>query len=166
MQGEVRLNIEAGGNVRLIYQFVHELRQKPEFRVLRMSGGPKQKEAVWLGVADGTPLKSLLSDVTFVSKVNQRANPRTGGREGLRGLPGDLRTAPASPPLGLPAEPGHALERLRTEFDAALHDFRAGLPDNRFAKVEAGALRLSKRDAPGSDGAGSRGARPARRQLA
>jgi len=68
--------------------------------------------------------------------------------------------------MGLPAEPGHALERLRTEFDAALHDFRAGLPDNRFAKVEAGALRLSKRDAPGSDGAGSRGARPARRQLA
>ena len=49
--------------------------------------------------------------------------------------------------MGLPAEPGHALERLRTEFDAALHDFRAGLPDNRFAKVEAGALRLSKRDA-------------------
>ena len=80
VQGEVRLNIEAGGNVRLIYQFVHELRQKPEFRVLRMSGGPKQKVAVWLGVADGTPLKPLLSDVTFVSKVNQRANPRTGGR--------------------------------------------------------------------------------------
>jgi len=49
--------------------------------------------------------------------------------------------------MGLPAEPGHALERLRTEFDAALHDFRDGLPDNRFAKVEAGALRLSRRDA-------------------
>ena len=80
VQREVRLNLEAGGDVRLIYQFVHELRQKPEFRVLRMSGGPKQKVAVWLGLADWTPLRPLLSDMTFVSKVNQRADPQTGGR--------------------------------------------------------------------------------------
>ena len=80
VQGDVRLNIEAGGDVRLIYQFVHELRQKPEFRVLRMSGGPKQKVAVWLGLADGALLKPLLSEMTFVSKVRRSAGPKTGSR--------------------------------------------------------------------------------------
>ena len=79
-EGEVRLNVEAGGDVRLIYQFVHELRQKPEFSVLRMSGGPEQRVAVWIGLADGTPLKPILSDMKYVSDVSQGADQKTGVR--------------------------------------------------------------------------------------
>ena len=78
--GEVRLNVEAGGDVRLMYQFVHELRQEPEIDVLRMSGGPKQDMAVWLGLAERIALSPLLSRMKFVAGVSQEADASTQGR--------------------------------------------------------------------------------------
>jgi pSer/pThr/pTyr-binding forkhead associated (FHA) protein len=78
--GEVRLNIEARGDLRLIYQFVHELRLKPELSVLRISGGPEQKVAVWLGLANGATIEPLLSGMQFVSDVSRDENPQTGGQ--------------------------------------------------------------------------------------
>jgi predicted component of type VI protein secretion system len=80
VEGEVRLKVEAGGDVRLLYQFVHELRQKPEFSVLRMSGGPTQDMAVWLDLGERLALRPLLSRMKFVSEVSRGADPPTGGR--------------------------------------------------------------------------------------
>ena len=80
VQGEVRLNVKAGDDVRLLFQFLHELREEPEFSVLRLSGGPKQDIAVWLGLAEQIALKPLLSRIKFVSEVTRGADPPTGGR--------------------------------------------------------------------------------------
>jgi pSer/pThr/pTyr-binding forkhead associated (FHA) protein len=77
---EVRLDIEAGGDVRLMFQFVHELRQRPELIVLRMSGGPKQDMAVWIGLVSQVPLSPLLSRIKFVSTVGQMDDQATGGQ--------------------------------------------------------------------------------------
>ena len=71
VEGDVRLNVEAGGDLRLMYQFVHELRQRPELKVLRLSGGPRQELAVWIGLDERLPLSLLLSSIKFVSTVSQ-----------------------------------------------------------------------------------------------
>ena len=76
---EIRLNVDAGGDVRLMYQFVHELRQEPEFNVLRISGAPRQHLNVWLSLAERMPLEPLLSNIKFVSEVSLVPDPPTGG---------------------------------------------------------------------------------------
>ncbi len=81
VEGDVRLNIEAAGDLRLMYQFVHELRQRPEFRVLRLSGGPGRQLSVWIGLVERLPLALLLSSIKFVSNVSQGERHPSGGQK-------------------------------------------------------------------------------------
>lgn len=49
--------------------------------------------------------------------------------------------------MKLPPEPNEAVARLRREFDDAADAFVNGLPDNRFAEIATGELKLHRRDA-------------------
>ena len=80
VDGEVRLNVKAGDDVGLLFQFLHEFREEPAVSVLRLSGGPKQDVVVWLGLAEQIALTPLLSHMQFVSEVTRKASQPTGGR--------------------------------------------------------------------------------------
>jgi len=57
------------------------------------------------------------------------------------------RRASAYIELSLATEPEHVLDRLRTELDQAARQLSCGLDGNPFARIEAGELALSRRDA-------------------
>ena len=68
-EGDVRLNVRAAGDLRKMFQFVHELRQNSQLRVLRLARGAHQDISIWLGLREQVPLKSLLSAMNCVSEV-------------------------------------------------------------------------------------------------
>jgi TnpA family transposase len=57
------------------------------------------------------------------------------------------RRASAYIELSLPTEPEHLLDRLRTELEQSARQLSSGLESNPFARIEAGELMLSRRDA-------------------
>ena len=69
VEGDVRLNVRAAGDLRKMFQFVHELRQNPRLRVLRLARGAHQDIAIWLGLREQVPLKDLLSAMNCVTEV-------------------------------------------------------------------------------------------------
>ena len=68
-EGDVRLNVTADGDMRRMFQFVHELRKNSRLRVLRLARGAHQDIAIWLGLREQVPLRSLLSAMNCVSEV-------------------------------------------------------------------------------------------------
>ena len=68
-EGDVRLNVRAAGDLRKMFQFVHELRQNSQLRVLRLARGAHQDIAIWLGLREQVPLKDLLSAMNCVTDV-------------------------------------------------------------------------------------------------
>jgi hypothetical protein len=69
VEGNVRLNVTAAGDLRKMFQFVHELRQNSQLRVLRLARGAHQDIAIWLGLREQVPLKRLISEMNCVSEV-------------------------------------------------------------------------------------------------
>jgi hypothetical protein len=69
IEGDVRLNVTADGDLRKMFQFVHELRQNSQLRVLRLARGAHQDIAIWLGLREQVPLKRLISEMDCVSEV-------------------------------------------------------------------------------------------------
>ena len=70
-EGTVRLNVEAPGCVREIVQFVRELRQKPQLRLLRLVGNNREGVDIWLGLREPLNLGTILPEmqgVTIISK--------------------------------------------------------------------------------------------------
>ena len=69
IEGDVRLNVRAAGDLRKMFQFVHELRQNPRLRVLRLARGAHQDISIWLGLRELVPLSALLSAMNCVTEV-------------------------------------------------------------------------------------------------
>ena len=70
-EGTVRLNVEAPGCVKEIVQFVRELRQKPQLRLLRLVGNNMEGVDIWLGLREPLNLGTILPEmegVTIISK--------------------------------------------------------------------------------------------------
>ncbi len=70
-EGSVRLTVVGSGNMQQVVQFVDELCQKPEFRMLRMTGNPQQEGAeISLGLRESLPFKSVLLAMATVAEVS------------------------------------------------------------------------------------------------
>lgn len=75
-EGTVRLNVFQEGAVGMVVNFVQQLREKPEFRLLRMANNREGGVDVWLALRQPIPLRQMLTEVKGVSEVS-----RTGGRD-------------------------------------------------------------------------------------
>ena len=69
-EGTVRLLVMADGNVQRIVQFVDELCQMPQFRMLRMTGSRKQDGAeISLGLREPLPFAKIVGSMPNVVRV-------------------------------------------------------------------------------------------------
>lgn len=69
-EGTVRLTVSTLGSVSHLINFVSELRQNSQFRLLRLVANQHQEGMdVWLGLREPLPLKSALKEMKGVSKV-------------------------------------------------------------------------------------------------
>jgi hypothetical protein len=80
MQGTVRLLVFANGNMRRVIQFVDELTQRPQFRMMRMAGSPSQQGAV-VSVALREPVAfmDVLTAMGMVASVEETTDPSVPG---------------------------------------------------------------------------------------
>ncbi|MCH7481573.1 MAG: hypothetical protein IIC95_02400 [Chloroflexi bacterium] len=73
-EGTVRLLVMANGNVQRIVQFVDELCQMPQFRMLRMTGSRQQDGAeISLGLREPLPLARIVASMPNVVRVDVRS---------------------------------------------------------------------------------------------
>lgn len=76
-EGTVQLKVTAEGNARgsmgLALRFTQNLRQRPEFRLLRLTKDPDGAVEVWLGLRQPTPLRDILREIENVAKVSPPA---------------------------------------------------------------------------------------------
>ena len=75
-EGTVRLNVQAQGNMGLMVDFTAEIREKPEFRVLRMANNSEGGVDLWLTLREPVPLRSILGQLQCVGEVSP-----TSGRD-------------------------------------------------------------------------------------
>ena len=69
-EGTTRLMVSTPGPVRNLINFVGELRQNPQFRLLRLVANQQQEGMdIWLGLREPMPLRSLLREIEGVSEV-------------------------------------------------------------------------------------------------
>jgi hypothetical protein len=69
-EGTVRLMVESRGSIRLLMTFVGELRQNPQYRLLRLVANQhKEGMDVWLGLREPVSLKELLLAMSGVERV-------------------------------------------------------------------------------------------------
>ena len=107
-EGTVRLLVMADGNVQRIVQFVDELCQMPQFRMLRMTGSRQQDGAeISLGLREPLPLARIVASMPNVDRVDVRSpdEPEVDGGMGVT-----VYLAPAADdldfaPVELPLEP-------------------------------------------------------------
>ena len=70
-EGTVRLHIKVdGGTMAQVVNFTQLLRQKPEFRLLRLSNNKDGGVDIWLGLRQPVPLRRMLSDMEIVASVS------------------------------------------------------------------------------------------------
>ena len=106
-EGTVRLLVMADGNVQRIVEFVDELCQMPQFRMLRMTGSHQQEGAeISLGLREPLPFLRILSSMRNVASVEETG---PDAAEQVRGvtvqlLPSDTDHEPVSPELAGPGE--------------------------------------------------------------
>ena len=105
-EGTVRLLVMADGNVQRIVQFVGELCQMPQFRMLRMTGSRQQDGAeISLGLREPLPLAKIMASMPNVVRVDVRNQDEAavGGGTGvtvhLASTEDDLGLAPIEPPI-------------------------------------------------------------------
>ena len=81
-EGTVRLNVFQEGAVGMVVNFVQQLREKPEFRLLRMANNREGGVDVWLALRQPIPLRQMLTEVKGVSEVSHtRARDLSPGSE-------------------------------------------------------------------------------------
>ena len=78
-EGNVRLNLQAEGNLGLIITMTQQLREKPEFRLLRLANNPDGGVDVWLGLRQPVPLRVILQGVDGVADIVPVHEPETEG---------------------------------------------------------------------------------------
>ena len=73
-EGTVRLLVMADGNIQRIVQFVDELCQMPQFRMLRMTGSRQQDGAeISLGLREPLPFARIVASMPNVVRVDVRS---------------------------------------------------------------------------------------------
>ena len=81
-EGRVRLTVNAEGQLQRVVQFVDDLCQRPEFRLMRMAGSPQQHGAeIWLALREPLPFKQMLLEMESVSGVSSPVDAPADGRE-------------------------------------------------------------------------------------
>ena len=70
-EGNVRLKVESEGDLQHLVQFVQELRQKPQFRLLRLVSDSQNSVDILLGLREPLELRSMLAEMEGVSQVDQ-----------------------------------------------------------------------------------------------
>ena len=69
-EGTVRLNVHSHGSMGLVVNFVQHLREKPEFRLLRMANNRMGGVDVWLALRQPIPLQRALIEIEGVDEVS------------------------------------------------------------------------------------------------
>lgn len=101
-EGTVRISIEADACISRVVQFVRELRQKPQFRLLRLVGNKKSGVNIWLGLREPLDLKKILPQIEGVTRVRTLSATAPDGKERLIAVqlahsePEQAQAAPAS----------------------------------------------------------------------
>ena len=80
-EGTVRLTVESEGQIRLVVNFVTELRQNPYLRLLRLVGHPPKSVDIWLALREPVQLKELLQRMPEVSLVSVPQGHELGSTE-------------------------------------------------------------------------------------
>ncbi len=81
-KGTVRLNVEANGGIRQVVQFVDDLCQRPEFRLLRLVGNHHRAGVdIWLGLREPVCLKRMLMQMKGVEQVVSPLGTGPNGHE-------------------------------------------------------------------------------------
>ncbi|MDA1035648.1 MAG: hypothetical protein O3B65_02055 [Chloroflexi bacterium] len=76
--GAVRLTVFSQGNMQRVVKFVDALGQRPQFRVLRMTGNPQQEAAeIDIGLREPVPLLEILSSMGHLVQPEGRSNDGT-----------------------------------------------------------------------------------------
>ncbi len=82
-EGTVRISVEADACISRVVQFVRELRQKPQFRLLRLVGNKKSGVNIWLGLREPLDLKKILPQIEGVTRVRTLSSTGPDGKERL-----------------------------------------------------------------------------------
>jgi CheY-like chemotaxis protein len=84
-EGVVRVSLEAASSLRQVMQFVSQLRQNPQFRLLRLAANQSSKDGmdIWLSLRQPTYLKKVLLEMPGVSQVNAPKEPDAKSPERL-----------------------------------------------------------------------------------
>lgn len=70
LEGTVRLSVKVGGSVGQVPQFMEELCQKPELRLLRLVGSQDEEMNVWVGLREPLHLEDMLRGMEGVASVS------------------------------------------------------------------------------------------------
>ncbi|MCH8206199.1 MAG: FHA domain-containing protein [Chloroflexi bacterium] len=77
-EGNVRLSVQADGDIQLVVNFVQELRLQAEFRLLRMVGHSQKNVDILLGLREPLRLRETLGRMQGVSEVNEMKEEAEG----------------------------------------------------------------------------------------
>jgi hypothetical protein len=69
-EGTVRLLVRSEGTMGLIVNFVQQLRERQEFRLLRMENSRDGVTNIWLALREPVPLRDALYEMDGVSEVS------------------------------------------------------------------------------------------------
>ena len=77
-EGTVRLNLQAEGNLALVLAFTQQLRERPAFRLLRLSNNPVGGVDIWLGLRESLSLRLVFNEMERVAESNLAADGDPG----------------------------------------------------------------------------------------
>ena len=69
-EGTVQLNVQAEGNMGLVVNFSQQLRDTPEFRLLRLANNDRGGVDIWLALREPLALFKILGAMDAVSNVS------------------------------------------------------------------------------------------------
>ena len=72
-EGTVRLNVRVEGGMGLVVSFTQQLRERQEFRLLKLSNNRTGGTDIWLGLRQPIPLRDMLDAMEVVSEVSHTA---------------------------------------------------------------------------------------------
>ena len=76
--GVIRLTVFSQGNMQRVVKFVDALGQRPQFRVLRMTGNPQQEAAeIDIGLREPVPLLEVLTSMGHLARSENRSSDGT-----------------------------------------------------------------------------------------
>ena len=81
-EGTVRLTITTSGAISGLLDLVGELREDPQFRLLRLvANHRKEGMDIWLGLRQPLSLRTILLNIKGVSQVTMNDDPASGANE-------------------------------------------------------------------------------------